>query len=55
MLCIEAAMAALNISAEDYLNMYHDLKCKNVKVVIKDKNKMKVSYAEDKVLEPKDL
>jgi hypothetical protein len=47
MLCIEAAMAALGMSHDDYIGMYEDLKCKNTKVVIKDKSKMRVSYAED--------
>lgn len=55
MLCIEAAMAALNFSHEDYIGMYDDLKCKNTKVVVKDKSRIKVSYPEDKVLEPKEL
>lgn len=55
MLCIEAALATLNITGRDYLNLYTDLKCKNTKVTIKDKSKLKMSYAEEVVLEPKEI
>lgn len=55
MLCIEIVLATLNMTGRDYLNMYTDLKCKNTKVTIRDKSKLKMSYAEDVVLEPKEM
>ncbi|EAR94337.2 phosphoacetylglucosamine mutase (macronuclear) [Tetrahymena thermophila SB210] len=55
MLCIEAALATLNMTGQDYLNLYTDLKCKNSKVTIRDKSKLKMSYAEDNVQEPKEI
>lgn len=55
MLCIEAVLANLKMTGQDYLNLYVDLKCKNTKVTIKDKSKLKMSYAEEVVLEPKEI
>ena len=43
------------MTGQDYLNLYKDLKCKNSKVVIKDKSKLKMSAAEDIVLQPKEI
>lgn len=37
-LCIEEAMAYLNMSGADYLNMYKDCKCLNTKVFVKNKS-----------------
>lgn len=37
-LCIEEAMAYLNMSGWDYLNMYEDYKCLNTKVYVKNKS-----------------
>lgn len=55
MLCIEACLASLNMTARDYLNIYTDLKCKNTKVTVKDKSKLKMSYDESIVVEPKEI
>lgn len=55
MLCIEAALATLGMNGHDYLGLYVDLKCKNDKVSIRDKSKLKMSYAEDVILQPKEI
>jgi len=51
-LCIEEALAALHLTAEQWANLYKDLRCKNVKVAVKDRTKIKVVKTEDRVLEP---
>lgn len=51
-LCIEEAMAFLNMSGHDYLNMYKDYKCLNTKVYVKNKLAVEVVWTEDRITKP---
>lgn len=49
---IETALAALKMTAADWKLIYTDLHNSNSKVVVKNKNVIKVSYDQSKVVTP---
>jgi len=51
-LCIEEALAYLQVSVAQNLLCYEDLQCANTKVAVKDKSKLKVVYTEDRITSP---
>ena len=55
LLCIEGALSYLNWTHDDWFAMYTDYQYVNKKVVVKNKEVIKLDFIEGTILHPKEL
>lgn len=53
LLCIEAVLAIIDFSSEDWEKIYTDYPSKTTKVQVKDRKKILVTWDHSKIVEPK--